>query len=340
MAIEGRCDAPLDALRGVAAEIAAQDSDGFALAVEVDGLPVVDLWAGRVEETSLIHTFSTVKPIAACALLIAIEQGKVELNTTLGSVWPELNTSVASSTVAHALGHRCGLVEVPNGDIEGLLDWSATIDAMAQSEPNWVPGSAHGEHAFTYGHLVGELLRRVDGRSPGRFIRDEITDRHGIDVHIGMGPNELDRVVDIRTEFDFWSSISRDSPEAIAALGTGIDAGVVNSHRWRTGEVPAVNGHASARGLARFWSLALDGTLPANMLEAAGTGLDLVIGSDTTWTLGSAQLDDDDIGMGGLGGSYAGARPGRGVTWAFLPVAMGDFSRADAIDDAITAALS
>jgi CubicO group peptidase (beta-lactamase class C family) len=337
--VHGRCDDRFAAIKALAEELAVEDDDGFALAVEVDGELVVDLWVGRTSEASLIHTFSTVKPLTACSLLLLVECGEISLSTTLGTIWPELSTQVAACTIADALGHRCGLIEVPNGSIEGLLDWDASIAAIAASEPLWTPGAAHGEHAFTYGHLIGELLRRITGQSIGSFIRSEISEAHDIDAHIGLGFEELGRVTDISTDLDFWSSIGWTSREAVAALGAdpGIGADVVNSTRWRTGEVPAVNGHASARGLARFWSLVLDGTLPASMMEVAGTGHDLVIGEQITWTLGSAQLDPGHggIGMGGLGGSFAGAIPEHGVTWSFLPVRMGDFTRVESIESSL-----
>ncbi len=151
-------------------------------------------------------------------------------------------------------------------------------------------------------------------------------------------------MTDIATDPDFWSSIGWTSREALAALGPdpGIDADVVNSAPWRTGEVPAVNGHASARGLARFWSLVLDGTYPASMMEVAGTGRDLVIGEEITWTLGSAQLDPGrgGIGMGGLGGSFAGAIPEHGLTWSFLPLRMGDFRRVESIESSLLRQIS
>lgn len=268
-AVHGRCDERFAAIKALAEKLAVEDDDGFALAVEVEGKLVVDLWTGRASEASLIHTFSTVKPLTACALLMLVESGAVRLSTLLGTIWPELSTEVANCSIADALGHRCGLIGVPNGSIEGLLDWDASIAAIAASEPFWTPGAAHGEHAFTYGHLIGELVRRITGQSIGSFIRSEISEAHDIDVHIGLGAEELARVTDIATDPDFWSSIGWTSPEALAALGAdpGIDADVVNSARWRTGEVPAVNGHATARGLARFWSVVLDGTLPAWVME-------------------------------------------------------------------------
>jgi CubicO group peptidase (beta-lactamase class C family) len=338
-AVHGRCDERFAGINALVEKLAVQDDHGFALAVEVDGELVVDLWAGRASEASLIHTFSTIKPLSACSLLLLVERGEITLSTALGTIWPELSTEVGTCTIAEALGHRCGLISVPNGSIEGLLDWDASIAAIATSEPLWTPGAAHGEHAFTYGHLIGELVRRVSGQSIGSFVRSEISEAHGVDVHVGLGPEELGRVTDIATKPDFWSSIGWTSREALAALGAdpGIDADLVNSTQWRTGEVPAVNGHASARGLARFWSCVLDGTLPASLMEVAGTGRDLVIDEEITWTLGSAQLDVDSggVGMGGLGGSFAGALPEHGVTWCFLPVLMGDFSRVTSIESSL-----
>lgn len=337
--LNGRCAEQFATIGALAGRLAGDEDDGFALAVEVDGELVVDLWAGRVGEASLIHTFSTVKPLTATALLLLVEGNEVTLATPLGAIWPELPTWVGDCTIADALGHRCGLVSLPDGTIEGLLDWDASITAMATTDPLWTPGTAHGEHAFTYGHLIGELVRRITGQTVGGFIRSEISEAYGVDVHIGLGSGELERVVDIAMAPGFWSSIGWTSREALAALGPdpGIDAAVVNSGAWRTGELPAVNGHGSARGLARFWSLVLNGTLPPSVMAVAGTGRDLVIGEEITWTLGSAQIEAEHggIGMGGLGGSYAGAFPEHGLTWSFLPARMGDFSQVEAIESAL-----
>ncbi len=164
-AVHRRCDERFTALKALAEKLAVQDDDGFALAVEVDGELVVDLWAGRGSEASLIHTFSTVKPLSSCSLLLLVERCEITLSTALGAIWPEFSTEVATCTIADVLGHRSGLISVPNGSVEGLLDWDASIAAIAASEPLWTPGAAQGEHAFTSGHLIGELVRRISGQS-------------------------------------------------------------------------------------------------------------------------------------------------------------------------------
>ena len=105
-AVHGRCDERFTALKALAEKLAVQDDDGFALAVEVDGELVVDLWAGRASEASLIHTFSTVKPLSACSLLLLVERCEITLSTALGAIWPEFSTEVATCTIADVLGHR------------------------------------------------------------------------------------------------------------------------------------------------------------------------------------------------------------------------------------------
>ncbi len=244
--------------------------------------------------------------------------------------------------MGHVLGHQAGLSTVPPpGTAVSLLDWDATCAALASSSPAWAPGRAHGEHAYTYGHLVGEVVRRVDGRPLGRFVAEELAGPLGLDIHIGVLAGDLDRVVDLVGVTPEWRASVGGEPGSLraAAMATGIDAEVVNGTPWRIGAVPAVNGHASARGLAAFYAALLDGRLPSGMAEPAAGGPDLVLGRDVTWTFGSLQLDDVEIGMGGLGGSYAGARPALGLAWAFLTNSMGTFERVEDVERALLGCL-
>ena len=239
--------------------------------------------------------------------------------------WPELGAAGKGGiVVAHLLAHQAGLATVP-GPVAGLLDHDGTATALAAAPPDWVPGQAHGEHALTYGNLLGELVRRVDGRSLGRFVADELAGPLGLDIHVGVPAADLARVVDIVGATPAWWAERRGEPGSLrwAALGAGVDGELINSTAWRTGEVPAVNGHATARALAAFYVAVLDGRIPATVAQPAMSGPDLVLGTDVTWTLGSLQVDDVELGMGGAGGNYAGARPALGLAWAFLTTRMG-----------------
>ncbi len=314
--------------------------DGASVAAFVDGRPVVDLWAGTVGERALVHTFSAIKPLAATCVLLLAERGQVALDAPATRWWPEVGAAGKDGLlVGHLLAHQGGLVTVP-GTAADLLDQPATAAALAAARPDWAPGRAHGEHALTYGNLLAELIRRVDGRSLGRYLAEELAGPLGLDLYVGVPAPELPRVVDVVAAPGWWEA-QRGEPGTLrsAALGAGVDAGLVNSEAWRTGEVPAVNGHATARALASFYLAVLDGRVPTTVTTAAASGPDLVLGRDVTWTLGSLQLDAVEIGMGGAGGIYAGVRPAIGLAWAFLTTVMGGIERAEEVERALLAAI-
>jgi CubicO group peptidase (beta-lactamase class C family) len=148
--------------------------EGAVVAAVVEGRPVVDLWAGTVPERGLVHTFSAIKPLAATCVLLLVERGHLALDDPVVRWWPEIGAAGKGDLrVAHLLAHQAGLVTVPAAAAD-LLDGEATAAALAAAVPDWPPGQAHGEHALTYGNLLGELVRRVDGRSLGRFLADEL----------------------------------------------------------------------------------------------------------------------------------------------------------------------
>jgi CubicO group peptidase (beta-lactamase class C family) len=318
------------------------EGDGAAVAAFVHGRPVVDLWAGAVPERGLVHTFSAVKPFAATSVLLLVERGHLRLDDPVVRWWPELGAAGKDGiVVAHLLAHQAGLATVP-GPVAGLLDHAATATALAAATPDWVPGRAHGEHALTYGNLLNELVGRVDGRSLGRLLAEELAGPLGLDVHVGVPAADVGRVVDVVGATPVWWAERRGEPGSLRwrALGAGVDGELINSAAWRTGAVPAMNGHATARALAAFYVAVLDGRIPATVAQAAMSGPDLVLGTDVTWTLGSLQLDDVELGMGGAGGNYAGARPALGLAWAFITTRMGTSERAESVERALLEAIT
>ena len=323
--------------------LAMQGGDGgIVLAAYVGGEPVVDLWAGTAREDSLLHTWSAIKPVTGTCLLLLVERGSIGLDDPVEAVWPELGAAAGGGLlVRHVLSHTAGLASVPPpGTLASLTDWDATCAGLAAAEPDWPPGTAVGEHALTYGHLVGELVRRLDGRPLGRFLAEEITGPLGLDVHIGLGAGDLGRVADTVIP-PGWGYAQRADPGLLPAraIHVGIDEAVVNGEAWRRAEVPAVNGHATARGLAGFWQAHLDGRLPAGVDVAGAEGDDLVLGSAVVWTLAGGRLEGPDVGMGGLGGQWACARPSAGLAWAFLTTVMGDFGPVDGIEAVLLSCL-
>jgi CubicO group peptidase (beta-lactamase class C family) len=282
---------------------------------------------------SLVCTWSAIKPVTGACLLLLVERGLIALEDPVVSIWPELGDR--RLLVRHLLTHTAGRVTVP---AVPLVDWDRSVAALASMEPDWPPGDVVCEHAQTFGHLVGEVIRRVDGRSIGQVLANEFAGPLGLDIHIGVGDDDLTRVADTVGMDRTWWASARGEPGSVRhrAMGPWVD---VNEPTWRQAEVPAVNGHATARGLASFWQAFLDGRLPAGIGEPAVTGHDQFVDEAVTWTLAGGRADGPDVGMGGLGGQWAAARPAVGLAWAFLTTRIGDHDRAQRIEDVLVAAV-
>lgn len=314
------------------ADAAGACGPGVSVAAFVHGEAVVDLRSDDLSADALIHTWSAIKPVVGSCLLLLVERGAVGLDDRVVTWWPEVGDE--RLLVRHVLGHTAGRVTVPEVP---LTDWARSTAALAAMTPDWAPGDVVCEHALTYGHLVGEIVRRVDGRSVGTFLRDELAGPLGLDIHVGLDDAAEARVATTVGLDRGWWSDARGAVGSVRhrALGEWVD---VNRREWRAAEVPAVNGHATARGLARFWQAYLDGRLPAGVGQAACSGYDLFVEDEATWTLAGGRLDGPDVGMGGLGGQWAAARPPLGLAWAFLTSHIGDHDRAERVEAALVAA--
>ncbi|MFJ2115674.1 MULTISPECIES: serine hydrolase domain-containing protein [unclassified Streptomyces] len=314
----------------------AEPHAGFAVAAYLDGRPVVDLWAGHAHRESLFHTWSTVKPVIGTCLLLLLHRTGVSPDCSVRAVWPELRAAHDPELrIRHLLAHAAGLVSVPgSGVVADLIDWDATVDRLSAATPDWRPGRAVGEHALTYGHVTGELIRRLDGRSPGRFLAEELSGPLGLDLRIGAGPAETHRIADTQNlDTAYWERYrGHDVPLRRSALGSGMDGDLVNSAAWRSAQIPAVNGHASARGLAAFYARMLEGALPAAATRPGARGTDRILGRPVVWSLAGGQLRDGQIAMGGAGGQWAAAHPESGLAWAFLTSGMGNLQRAAVLE--------
>jgi CubicO group peptidase (beta-lactamase class C family) len=304
------------------------------------------------DDRNIVHTYSVTKPFVAMCALVLVERGDLDLEAPMQRCWPEFR---AEASVRQVLLHQAGVVALDSpAPTEAFFDWALMTELLATQEPMWDPGTAHGESALFYGHLVGELVRRVDGRTPGTFLRQEICGPLEIDFFVGLGPDEEARSVEVTGLDDgFRRKIAEGRPQlferAMSNPPGACDAGVVNSTRWRRAEIPAVNGHGSARGVAGLYAAPLERRilLPGLLDDATSIqcqGLDQVFGVENAWGLGFGVenawglgfgVEDDTFGMGGLGGAYAGACSSGRYAIGYLSGSMTDHAAATALENAL-----
>jgi CubicO group peptidase (beta-lactamase class C family) len=332
-----------------AAVVAEQRGTGAAMAAWHDGRWVVDLWGGpadpagvrRWQADSIVQPYSVSKPfVAVCALLLA-DRGLIELDAPVQRYWPRFR---APATVRHLLSHQAGVVALDRPvPTEVFYDWDATCSLLADQEPCWAPGTSHGESALFYGHLVGEVIRRVDGRLPGQFLREEVCGPLGLDFQFGLSDADQGRAVELTGLPEFERVQRRQHPlgslyrRAVDNPPGSLDPAVVNSAAWRAAQIPAINGHGTARGIAGLYSSLLEKQLLSSaLLDEATTaqcsGVDAVMGQHSDWGLGFG-IDLDGFGMGGLGGSWAGASTAGRYAFCFVTATMGDHTRATRLEN-------
>jgi CubicO group peptidase (beta-lactamase class C family) len=333
--------------------VAARPGTGAAMAAWHDGRWVARLhggWAdaGRTRPwraDSIVMPYSVSKPFAAVALLVLVERGRVDLDAPVRRYWPGFT---ADATVRQLLSHQAGVVAVDEPlPSEAFYDWDRLCAALARQEPSWPPGDGGGESALFYGHLVGEVARRVDGRSLGTLLRDEVCRPLGLDVAVGLDAPARRRAVELTGDEAFTAQVAAERTPLYRRATTNppgaFDTLVVNGDRWRAAEVPAVNAHGTAEGFCGLFAALLSGrlltpALRAELATAHWSGRDAVMGHDAAWGLGVG-VDDDGFGMGGTGGSVAGASTAGGYAYAFVTGSLGTHDRADAVEDALRGCL-
>jgi CubicO group peptidase (beta-lactamase class C family) len=294
--IEGHCDDRFARVRETFAASFTRGEVGAAVAVVVDGELVVDLWGGFAdaartrpwERDTLVNVYSTTKGMTAVCAHRLVDEGRLDLDEPVAKYWPEFaQRGKQDVPVRMLLSHQAGLCAVdPPLTPERRYDWDHITAALAAQRPFWEPGTQHGYHAMTYGHLVGEVVRRIDGRSLGTYFREEVAGPLGADFHIGLGAEHDARCADMIAAprdpraASFVEMLGKD-PESLAAKvfgGLSADAETANSRAWRAAEIPAGNGHGTARALARVYGALAGGgeidggrVLSAEGVERANT---------------------------------------------------------------------
>ncbi len=284
------------------------DDVGASVAVFVDGEPVVDLWGGYADRArtvawdrdTITNVWSTTKTMTALCALVLADRGDLDLDAPVAAYWPEFAAAGKETVlVRHLLGHTAGLPDFDGPiTVADLFDWPAVTARLAAQAPRWEPGTQAGYHSVTFGFLVGEVVRRVTGRSLGTFFAEEVAGPLGADFHIGL-PEEHDHRV-----APLIADPRGDKPP-------GFLIGVSDSHTeaWRRAELPAVNGFGNARSVAAVQSVLACGG--GRLVSKAGAervfdeqfhGVDTILGVPMRYGLGY-RLENRTFSWGGWGGS-------------------------------------
>ena len=353
--VEGNVDPAFAAVRDAfAANFADGLELGAALSVSVDGRTVVDLWGGHLDQArsrpwerdSLVCVFSCTKGVVAIATMWAAARGLVDLDRPVASYWPEFAAEgKADLPVRWLLTHEAGLPAIGTRlEFGALSDWETMTAALAAQAPWWEPGTGPGYHGVTFGHLVGEVLRRATGRTAGQIVREELGGPLGVDLLMPLDAADDARTADLvvamspdGTFFDRWDPKTSLGPRAFGNPPDCNDPNHCMTPAFRRAEIPAANMHADARALDRLYSvLACGGAVPGldlaptELVEEFGRchvrGDDLVMELPTAFGLGFEHTIPEwtfgpgarTYGHNGSGGSLGIVDPDAGVSLGYV----------------------
>jgi CubicO group peptidase (beta-lactamase class C family) len=297
--VNGYCDERFVEAKKIFEESIASGFElGCAITLEIKGKVVLDLWGGYAnldkteewKEDTIVNVFSTTKGMAAICLLQLVEKGLVDLDAPVSRYWPEFAASGKESIPVRSLMcHKSGLCGIREPLEKGsFTDWELICSELAKQKPLWEPGTAHGYHAITYGHLVGEVVRRVSGKTIGQYFSEEIAKPLNLDFWIGLPEDKFSRITDIQPDkpgllqkilMPILSILPRSlAPGFLRMLLDFMDpttpAGAAfnnpkmsmesgdmeaNTSKWRKAEIPAANGHGTARSLAKIYGALANG---------------------------------------------------------------------------------
>jgi CubicO group peptidase (beta-lactamase class C family) len=356
--VSGFCAPGWDGVRDAfAANFERGDEVGAAYAVHHDGRLVVDLWGGTYRSDTLQLVFSTTKGWTAALANLLVQRGQLDPDAPVTEYWPEFAAEGKGSIpVRWLLCHKAGLpYPTAPATYDDVLSWDGIVDKLAASTPMWEPGTAHGYHAVTYGFLVGEVLRRITGRSVGALLAEELSGPLGLDAYIGLpagleprveplvggltSPDDADPA--LREMFEQFMGPESMLGRALSCHGALSESDVFNRPDLRAAEVPAANGVCDARSLSRLYaalvgdveaderfpaaSRVLDPQTVASASACQTEGNDLVLFFETTFGLGfmtssafSPYGGPGSFGHAGAGGSMGFAHPEHGIACGYV----------------------
>ncbi|MFX1326485.1 MAG: serine hydrolase domain-containing protein [Promethearchaeota archaeon] len=270
--VNGFCDAKFEPVKDAFIKNFEEGLEvGASFAATINGKFVIDIWAGYAdagktrpwEENTIVNVYSTTKIMTALCTLMLVDRGLIDIEAPVAKYWPEFAQAGKDKIpVKYLLSHCAGLAgfEKPIKK-EDLYDWNRSIELLAEQKPMWEPGSQSGYHAITFGQLLGELVRRVSGKSLGTFFREEIASKINADFHIGFGKELDSRVADLVPPTQQEQNVELQSnPLFMKALfNPFLTFEDTRTREWRSAEIPASNGHGNARSIAKIGSILANG---------------------------------------------------------------------------------
>jgi CubicO group peptidase (beta-lactamase class C family) len=327
---------------------------GAALCVFQGERCVVDLWGGYADaarvhlwrKDTLLNVYSTTKGIVAACIATLVDRGDLHYEETVANLWPEFaENGKQHVTIAQILSHQAGLpaFEEPTS-VADLYDWHARCAALARQKPRWKPGEKTAYHPITYGYLAGEIVRRVSGFSIGEFLQAELALPLQADFFIGLEPALDRRVAETLAPKNMIdpSALPPIAETRLSVTNPLLHPQLANTAEWRRAELPALNGHASAEGIARIYAMLANGGVlnRYRMLSSATIGrmtqvlsdrMDLTLGMPANWAAGMVLNGTTTFfgpnprayGHSGWGGSFGCADPDRQLAIGYVCNQMG-----------------
>lgn len=327
------------------ANFAEAEEQGAGFALRIGGETLVDLyggWADRAkdrlwEADTIVPVYSSTKGIAAIILAMAVENLPAGYETPVADIWPEFAAhGKGELTLAQMASHQAGLPGFAAEIDPALwLDPPACAAAIADLEPMWPPGGAHGYHPLTWGYMMNEVVTRITGRTIGTILREDICAPAGIDFQIGLPQSQHGRVADMLRPRSL-APLGEITPPRKAAFVSKWSSPDRGGAIWREIEIPSANGHGTALGVASLYEAYARKGLAGgkqlikretydNLIRTRADGPDLVLPMHTRFGAGIMinnhglfGPNPDTLGHSGWGGSMAVADPARELVAAYV----------------------
>jgi CubicO group peptidase (beta-lactamase class C family) len=305
----GQCDSRFSAVRDIFADNLASGADlGASFALTINGEMVIDLWGGYLDEAqvepwqedTIVNVWSTTKTMSFLCVLLLADRGLLDFDDAVAQYWPEFAQNGKENVkIWHLMNHAAGLsgmdkIMTP----DQMYDWEMMVSLLAAQAPWWPPGSATGYHAITQGYLLGELVRRITGKTMGTFFQEEIAIPLDADFFIGVPDSEFSRIGKL-VPFEGGAAPSAEAGTIAARTFSSPFAPAAHSWTpgWRRAEIPAANGHGNARSVAKLQApLACKGSAfgvklfsqdtAESVMKPRISGTDLVLGVPLSFGLG------------------------------------------------------